>query len=217
VLAPLHHDWFAPLQKHPGKTTPDGQHVASLVLATGAGTPAVAHVDVIGIGSSVFDQLNDFRPETGSSLMPALGINFGAPTKMTDRTHKLPMANIRAAAYWRLREALDPAGHPTLMLPPDRELLADLTAPRWQLRTGKVYIESKEEIKERIGRSPDCGDAVALGYFSPTFAAEDWIGAYDERIEQREEAESSQVPLVSHGPVLTRKRLTGQWDRARQL
>jgi hypothetical protein len=30
---------------------------------------------------------------------------------------------------------------------------------------GGILIESKEDIKERIGRSPDAGDAVVLAYY----------------------------------------------------
>ena len=47
-----------------------------------------------------------------------------------------------------------------LAICPDNELLADLTAPRWKMTVSGVQIEKKEEIEKRIGRSPDCGDAV---------------------------------------------------------
>ena len=49
-----------------------------------------------------------------------------------------------------------------LALPPDPELLADLTAPRYELRVSGVAVESKEDIRDRIGRSTDAGDAVGL-------------------------------------------------------
>ncbi|MEC9471333.1 MAG: hypothetical protein VYA18_16545, partial [Pseudomonadota bacterium] len=37
---------------------------------------------------------------------------------------------------------------------------------RWKMRNGKILIESKEEIKERLGSSPDEADAIveALGW-----------------------------------------------------
>ncbi len=54
-----------------------------------------------------------------------------------------------------------------MALPDDRELLVDLTAPRWELRAGGIVIESKEHIMERIGRSPDAGDAVVLAHLPP--------------------------------------------------
>jgi hypothetical protein len=78
------------------------------------------------------------------------------------------MLNLRAAAYWRLREALDPVNGSTIALPPDAELLADLCAPTWHLDrgSGKVQIEDKDEVKKRLGRSPDCADAVVLAWWA---------------------------------------------------
>ena len=51
------------------------------------------------------------------------------------------------------------------MLPPDTELEEDLCTPCWSMRTNGIKIESKEDIKKRIGRSPDCADAVTLSWF----------------------------------------------------
>jgi len=52
-------------------------------------------------------------------------------------------------------------------LPPDKELLADLCAPRYRVTAAGIQIEAKEEIKERIGRSPDVGEAVMLALYMP--------------------------------------------------
>ena len=75
------------------------------------------------------------------------------------------MRNVRAEAYWGLREALDPVKGDNLTLPDDPELLADLVAPHWKLSASGIQIESKDEIKARLGRSPDCGDAVVLAHY----------------------------------------------------
>jgi hypothetical protein len=53
-------------------------------------------------------------------------------------------------------------------LPDDRELLADLCAPRWEPTSRGIKIESKEEIIERIGRSPDKGDAAIYAFVTKT-------------------------------------------------
>ena len=70
--------------------------------------------------------------------------------------------NLRAEAYWRMREALDPDYGDDLALPDDSELLADLCAPRWEYTPRGVRVEEKEDIIKRIGRSPDAGDAAVL-------------------------------------------------------
>jgi len=156
VIAERFGYWVAPLHKHPGHSTPDGNAVAGLVLSAMRGEPVV-NMDVIGVGSSPTDLLKDsvrVRP-----------INFGEGTHATDRTGRLKFANVRAAAYWRMRELIDPDNGYGVCLPDDRELIADLAAPKWELRGGRIYIESKEDIRERLGRSTDCGDAVVLAFY----------------------------------------------------
>src|SRR5262245_28875409 len=49
-----------------------------------------------------------------------------------------------------------------LALPPDREVLADQTAPPYKPRTSGIAVKSKEDIRERIRFSSDYADAVAL-------------------------------------------------------
>jgi len=63
-----------------------------------------------------------------------------------------------------MREALDPEqdGGSPIALPPDPVLAADLAAPRWRLGLRGIEIESKDDIRDRIGRSPDRGDAVVM-------------------------------------------------------
>jgi len=117
----------------------------------------VIGVDVIGIGASAFDFLE------GQGARP---INFGAGTDEKDKSGQLQFANVRAAAHWKLREALDPASGENICLPDDPELIADLSAPRWELRGGRIALKSKDEIKDRLGRSPDCGDAVVLAWWA---------------------------------------------------
>jgi hypothetical protein len=158
VLSPRYGAWFAPLEKHPGSSTPDGPAAAALVFqALTAG--GYANIDVIGVGASVFDLCR----QQDANANP---INFADASSMTDRSGTLRMANKRAEAYWTLREALDPEKGDGLMLPPDRELLADLCAPRWSMRVSGIQVESKEDIVKRLGRSPDCGDAVVLAALS---------------------------------------------------
>src|SRR3546814_15126060 len=69
--------------------------------------------------------------------------------------------------WWALREALDPNYGIDIALPPDPALLADLATPTYEVRTGeppKIYVEGKEDIIKRLGRSPDRGDAVVYSW-----------------------------------------------------
>jgi hypothetical protein len=80
------------------------------------------------------------------------------------RDGKLKFVNKRAEATWKFREALDPSqeGGSAVMLPPDPELKSDLAAYRWENKLRGLVIEDKEKMRERLGRSPDKGDAAIM-------------------------------------------------------
>lgn len=49
-----------------------------------------------------------------------------------------------------------------------RETADDLSAAEYKVRVdGKIVIEPKEDIKERLGRSPGKGDALLLTFAFP--------------------------------------------------
>ena len=74
----------------------------------------------------------------------------------------LTFANKRSDLWWGFREALDPVQGDGVALPPDRRLAAQLAAPTWRLRGNAIVIESKDEIRKRLGTSTDDADAVIL-------------------------------------------------------
>ncbi len=50
------------------------------------------------------------------------------------------------------------------------ELLAELTTPTYSFKGDRLLVEPKEEIKKRLGRSPDLADALALTFTAPVAA-----------------------------------------------
>lgn len=164
VNAPRRGNWFDKLQKHPGRSTPDGQSVVALWQVLGGQVNA----DVIGVGASAFDIARERD-------IPVFGVNFAEKSDATDKSGQLRFINKRAECYWAFREALDPINENHLALPPDPELEADLCAPRWSMQTNGIKIEAKEDIKKRIGRSPDCADAVVLAWTPPMWL----VSSYD--------------------------------------
>ncbi|OHD28151.1 MAG: terminase [Spirochaetes bacterium GWB1_59_5] len=154
IITPRHAWWFAEQTCYPGAQTPDGSTSASLILAN-TRDAAPIHVDVIGVGSSVYDHLND-------NNIHVIAVNWAEKATRTDKTGKLKFVNLRAQHWWSMREALDPKTGDDLALPPCPKLLADLTAPRWKLTPRGIQIESKDDLVKRIGRSPDRGDSAVL-------------------------------------------------------
>jgi hypothetical protein len=160
VVSPRYGPWFAPLRKYRGAVTDSGQKAAWLVLGVHDGKAPV-FIDAIGYGAGCHEHC---RERVG---VLARAVNVARATESYDRSGKYRLTNVRTAMYWRLREALDPESGDNLCLPPDPELLADLTAPRFEVRASGIAVEAKEKLKERIGRSPDAGDAVALHFSQP--------------------------------------------------
>lgn len=105
-------------------------------------------VDSIGIGAGTVNELK----RLGSYVNALNGASKPVFTGGEER-----FANLRSQMWWRL--AMDLQDN-KIGLPNDEELIADLTTPRWTTKNGKIAIESKNELKKRLGRSPDKGDAV---------------------------------------------------------
>lgn len=107
-------------------------------------------VDSVGVGAGTVNVLHDadFWVQT---------LNGGAkPAENGDAERFL---NLRSQQHWQMREDLQ---HARIVLPDDSELWEDLTMPTWETRNGKIVVESKEDIKKRLGRSPNKGDAAIL-------------------------------------------------------
>ncbi len=159
TLAPRYGDWYGQVQLKPGIETPKAADVISFIMLHRRDN-AIPIVDVGGgYGGEVVVQAND-------NGMNAVAFNGAKQGVGRTACRQFGFANKRAEAHWRFREALDPSqdfGSP-IALPPDPILRADLAAPRWKRRGTNIIIEEKEEIKKRIGRSPDRGDAVIMAY-----------------------------------------------------
>jgi hypothetical protein len=159
ILAPRYGNWYDKLKDFPGTDTPDGPIVAGLIVST-LRDAAPVHIDISGgYGGSPYDHLKENEYQV-------IGINNASTNyseNQLDRdTQQLKFKNNRAFFMWRFREALDPDKGDNIALPVDTELKADLCAPRWKLTAQGIQIELKDEVKKRIGRSPDKGDAVIL-------------------------------------------------------
>jgi hypothetical protein len=126
-------------------------------------------VDVIGIGAGVVDRLR----EMGVTVE---AFNASERTKRRDVTREMGFTNCRSASWWNMREMLDPSRGFEVALPPDDKLTGDLTAPHWRVVSGgNIQVESKEDIKKRLGRSPDDGDSVVMAFWPNSFG---WAEAY---------------------------------------
>lgn len=151
-------NWFDKVISKPGKQTPDGQTIIKDVITDPdfeANTPV--GIDAIAVGSSPVDIGRMFNVK----IWPLVA---SSTSYARDKSKKLGFVNKRAEWIWKLREALDPTSGQDIAICPDREVLADLCAARYELTARGVKIELKEDIKERIKRSPDKGEAIIYAH-----------------------------------------------------
>lgn len=158
VITPRYGVWFGEPEVFPGDETPDGwEGLQRIIVSIPTGERPSVNIDVIGVGASVFDLAR------GHGLA-AHAMDARQTSYARDASGQWGFANKRAEWWWLFREALDPLTGDDLALPPDRELLADLTAPRWFVKTRGIQVEDKDDLMERIGRSPDRGDSCVLAH-----------------------------------------------------
>lgn len=117
-----------------------------------------AIIDIIGVGAGVYDRLREDE-DFSHNLIPFIA---SQKTNVVDSTGEVGFADLRSAGWWTLRDLLIAD---EIDLPSDDKLTGDLTAPKWKLQSGgKIKVESKDDIRKRIGRSTDDGDAVMQAF-----------------------------------------------------
>ena len=107
-------------------------------------------VDKGGIGSGIVSRLKELN-------IPVVGVMFGEGAIESDI-----YANRRAEMWYRMRDWLKdkPA-----RIPDNPILRADISSAQAKdSSNGRKALESKPDIKKRLGRSPDLGDALALTF-----------------------------------------------------
>lgn len=175
VLAARHDGWFARLVVIPGAETKDGPSVAGKVVVHRRDECRV----VVDIGGGWGGEAYAHMKMNGIDAVSYMGIK---PSTKRTRDRQLGFVNVRAEAYWRFREALDPAqpGGSSIMLPDDPEIVSDLCAPMYEVTSRGVKLESKEEVCKKLSRSPDKGDAIVMawwdGYKTEQLQGGDWKG-----------------------------------------
>ncbi len=120
--------------------------------------PARIFIDAGGVGGGVVDILND---RGFKKIVRA--VMFGSKALNDDRYH-----NRRAEMWDELRQWLN--SEPAVQIPNIESLCAELCAVNKKYDSrGRLQLEEKDEIKQRLGRSPDMADALALTFAEPVY------------------------------------------------
>ncbi|MDH3843152.1 MAG: hypothetical protein OES69_04390, partial [Myxococcales bacterium] len=153
-------DWFSAFQTRRGDQTPDGPAAAAEIVKVMRDRCRVVVDAGGGYGGDALTQL-------AHADIDCYGFDGARRGVGKTRDGLFTFRNFRAQAIWLLREALDPEYGSTIALPPDPELYADLCAYRYEIKGakgagGEITVGPKEEMKERLGRSPDKGDTTMM-------------------------------------------------------
>ena len=130
----------------------DNMQLADRVaLAISENSPACVFIDA-GQGQGVIDRLIHMG-------FPVIEVPFGG------KPLSAKFVNRRTEMWYGVREWLKSGG----ILPSDcTQLKSELTIPRyWYDAAGRIVLEPKDRIKERLGASPDIADALALTFAAP--------------------------------------------------
>jgi len=196
VLSPRTGNYFHEQHIHPGVTVEDGNKAATLIVQlrtplNPTGKPlniqpgTIVAIDAIGVGSSPYDILK----AGGFAVMKLIA---SEASDARDKTGMFGFYNKRSEWMWKFREALDPESGLDLALPNDKELLIDLCAAKFELTARGIKVESKDEIKARLLRSPDKGDSMVYAYAVSTMPGQglfDYMKKQYAEHKQKEEEE----------------------------
>ena len=176
MIASRYDAWFSELIEIKGKDIPRdrmGPFCAGQIVSYRRDNCPVT-VDLGGgYGGSTHDHL----------IQNAVEVKGYKGTEKTSRKSKsgnYKFTNKRSAAYWLFREALDPGqpGGSKIALPASNKLLADLSAPTFDITARGLQVEPKDEVCKKLGRSTDSGDTVVMCWWEgakESNSAMEWI------------------------------------------
>jgi hypothetical protein len=116
------------------------------------------NVDATGVGAGVPPYL-----QRGRSAAFAVKV----ASSPTEKTELGEFALLRDQLWWACREWL--RTDPGAMLPPDEDLIEELSIPTYEVQGGRIRVMKKDTMRELLKRSPDRADALCLSFYQPAF------------------------------------------------
>ena len=131
--------------------------------------PQAIYIDAIGLGAGLADRLRELD-------LPAVAVSVSETASLKERFGRL-----RDELFWNAREWFEGRD---VKIPEDDTLIQEITGIRYKyLSTGKLKVESKDEMKRRGHRSPDVADAFVLTFSEQGAVASGYNKSYTTRRE----------------------------------
>jgi len=153
-------------------STRDPEIVAgAIVKAIKEFAPRSCKIDTIGWGWGVAGQVKQNIRESGIECQ-IVGVQVSERASDPER-----FANLRAEIWWDVGRANCEELAWDLSEMGD-QCAADLLAPKWvPTPRGQIKVEAKDEIRKRLGRSPDQADALLLAFYDGRYGLEMYLDA----------------------------------------
>ena len=91
--------------------------------------------------------------------------------------------NVRSELWFTIRERAYAGDFDLSLLPADvrRDLILELIVPRWKPNSrGQKVVENKDDIKKRLGTSPDIAEACCLSFYAEAAPDMDFSSSFSE-------------------------------------
>jgi hypothetical protein len=121
----------------------------------------ICYVDATGIGSGVAPSMAR-RGKEQNQTTRAISVKVSSKPTPGSNVELGEFYSLRDQLWWAMREWL--RVDPGAMLPPDPFLIADLRAPTYDVLNGKIKVVNKQILREKLKRSTDRADALALTF-----------------------------------------------------
>jgi hypothetical protein len=125
----------------------------------------------MGCGWSVAGRLRELSSRHTSGAVghsaEIVDVNFATSSSEPGR-----FINLRAEVWWQVGREYSRTGRWDLSSVSD-ETLTELASPRYQIMDsqGKIKIQAKDELRSKLGRSPDSADALLLAFWGDQLSA----------------------------------------------
>ncbi len=173
LAALLEENAFDEVLRYPGSETPDGPSVAIRLLNYRRHNSLIA---LDGGGGWSGDTKRTLQRDNN---IEAFLFQPGTSDGSWNSALNLKYLNLRASAWWHFRDALNPQSGMNIALPPNKRLETQLTSVLWHTRDKMIIVESKDDIRKRIGSSTDEADAVIMAWHYREHALQRLLKAID--------------------------------------
>ena len=125
-----------------------------------AGYGSASLVDTIGEGAGVFSRLEELFQNTYSVK------SNNKADGLSDETGVYEFPEMRDYLYWCVRDWLNPVNGHFACLPHNPRLLEELCEHKYGLDSrGRIKVEAKDKVAERLKRSPDHSDSLTTSFY----------------------------------------------------